>query len=103
MVWLLSNELDYEQAKSVPLTERFPFLEFSIFVHDEVKAEFLKENSYSDTKMQLIEEIAKPAWKALDDTVGKRFIKTHLPFSLLPPNLLDIGCKVILVGQNVFF
>lgn len=27
MVWLLANKLDFEKAKQVPLTQRFPFFE----------------------------------------------------------------------------
>lgn len=42
----------------------------------------------------MIEEISKPARIILDQMNERRFIKTHLPFSLLPPNLLEIGCKV---------
>lgn len=67
---------------------------FSIFVHDETKKEFLQENSFCPERMQLVEEISKPAWKTLSETSERRFIKTHLPFSLLPPNLLEVGCKV---------
>lgn len=44
--------------------------------------------------MEMIEEIAKPARITLDEMTERRFIKTHLPFSLLPPDLLEVGCKV---------
>lgn len=70
------------------------FLRFSIFVHEKTKAEFLKENSYCEKRMKMIEEISKPARITLQETEKRRFIKTHLPFSLLPSNLLEIGCKV---------
>lgn len=73
------------------------FTRFSIFVHDETKKEFLEENSSCPERMKLVEEIAKPAWISLSETSERRFIKTHLPFSLLPPNLLSVGCKVIWV------
>ena len=28
MIWLICNDLDYEKAKSIPLIQRFPYLEF---------------------------------------------------------------------------
>ncbi|XP_045478224.1 sulfotransferase 1B1-like [Harmonia axyridis] len=100
MVWLLANNLDYEKAAEVPLVARFPFLEFSCFVHSELKAEFLKENVDSVSKRQMIEEIAEPICDYLDKFEGRRFIKTHLPLSLLPKNLLTAGCKVIYIARN---
>lgn len=65
-----------------------------MFVHEETKAEFLMENSHSEERMKMIEEIAKPARISLEETTERRFIKTHLPFTLLPSNLLKVGCKV---------
>ncbi|XP_063916844.1 sulfotransferase 1E1-like [Zophobas morio] len=100
LVWLLSNNLDYERAFQTPLDARFPFLEFSSFVHPLVKEEFLQENSHSREKSLLVEEIASPAWKTFMQSSDRRFIKTHLPFSLLPPNLLKVGCKVVYLARN---
>ncbi|XP_044253416.1 sulfotransferase 1E1 [Tribolium madens] len=100
LLWLLSNDLNYEKASQIPLDARFPFLEFSSFVHPDVKEEFLNENRHSDEKCALINEVTAPAWKILAETTERRFIKTHLPFQLLPPNLLKIGCKVIYVARN---
>ena len=37
--------------------------------------------------------------KIAENMPSPRVIKTHLPFQMLPPNLLDI-CKVIFVGRN---
>ena len=38
--------------------------------------------------------------RKVDDLPSPRTIKTHLPFELLPPNLLDT-CKVIFVNRNI--
>ncbi|XP_069702005.1 sulfotransferase 1C4 [Periplaneta americana] len=100
LVWLIANNLDYETARKVPQVERFPFLEFSLFVHDEIKAELLQQNAGDPSKLNLVEQISSPAYKVLEEMTSPRFIKTHFPFSLLPSNLLDIGCKVIYVARN---
>nr|CAI5832060.1 unnamed protein product [Callosobruchus analis] len=94
MVWLIVNDLNYDAAARVPLTERFPFLEFSSFVHKETKAEFLEENMKNPDKYKLVQKIDYPRWKILEGMTSRRFIKTHLPFSLLPSDLLKTGCKV---------
>lgn len=67
---------------------------FSLFVHDETKQEFLDENSNDPKKQELVEQLSTPGYKILEETPSPRFIKTHLPFTLLPKNLLDVGCKV---------
>ncbi|XP_018564737.1 estrogen sulfotransferase isoform X2 [Anoplophora glabripennis] len=100
MAWLLANDLNYQKATEIPLVHRFPFLEFSSFVHKETKDEFLKENAYDEERYQQVQNIDFPAWKMLTEMSGRRFIKTHLPFSLLPPNLLEVGCKVIYIARN---
>ncbi|XP_065345156.1 sulfotransferase 1C4 [Cloeon dipterum] len=99
LVWLVANDLDYETANKIPQVERFPFLEFNIFVHEEVKAEIKALNEGDPYKQELVEIISQPAYLALEEHKGRRFIKTHLPFSLLPPHLLDT-CKVVYVARN---
>lgn len=70
-------------------------------MHDEVKEEFKKENNFSDERQEIIEQMSEPGWKVLRNYKGKRIIKTHFPFSLLPPDLLTSGCKVILfISRN---
>ncbi|XP_066996262.2 sulfotransferase 1C4 [Anabrus simplex] len=100
LVWLIANGLDYNTARRIPLVERFPFLEFNTFVHEETKAEFLAENAHDSMRQAMIERICEPGYKVLDAMASPRFIKTHLPFSLLPPDLLETGCKVIYVARN---
>lgn len=63
-------------------------------MHDEVKAEFDQENAQSAEYLKVVEKLAKPGWEVLNESNERRVIKTHLPFSLLPPNLLTAGCKV---------
>lgn len=40
-----------------------------------------------------------PSWKHIEDAPSPRFIKTHLPLSLLPPNLLKTA-KVIYIARD---
>ncbi|XP_052737838.1 uncharacterized protein LOC112044107 [Bicyclus anynana] len=93
LVWLLCNNLDYERAKSINLSERSPFLEISTLfsfedfpMTEEEKQKFVK--SQIPTTHEDIEKMPSP-----------RFIKTHLPLSLLPPYLLDTT-KVVYVARD---
>lgn len=81
MVWLLANDLDYEAAEQTKLTVRFPFLQFSAF-------EFDPELSKVDT-VRIVETMQRP-----------RFIKSHLPLSLLPAQLLDRKPKIVFVLRD---
>ncbi|XP_062536360.1 luciferin sulfotransferase [Armigeres subalbatus] len=99
MVWLICNNLDFQAARSEPLTKRFPFFEFHIFMHGEMKKQFLMENEDSTNK-QFIEDASKPAYEFLESAKTRRFIKTHFPFSLLPPSIFKTGSKVIYLARN---
>jgi hypothetical protein len=54
----------------------------------------MKSNAGDPEKLDLVEEISRPGYEMLNEMKSPRFIKTHFPLSLLPPNLLDVGCKV---------
>ncbi|KAG5326364.1 ST1C4 Sulfotransferase, partial [Acromyrmex heyeri] len=99
LIWLLANDLNFDVAKKRLLSERFPFLEFSLFNHPEVTQEFLFCNKDDKAKQQLCREIALPGYKVVAEMPSPRFIKTHLPFSMLP-GLLDVGCKVVYIARN---
>ena len=65
------------------------------------------ENTVTDLKTMAEKDPAMEVWlqlmtnsiKLADDMPSPRVIKTHLPFEMLPPNLLDT-CKVIFVSRN---
>ncbi|XP_062699851.1 sulfotransferase 1C4 [Aedes albopictus] len=99
MVWLICNNLDFDAARSEPLTKRFPFFEFHMFMHDKMKAQFLMENENPANK-EFIEQASKPAYELLDSITTRRYIKTHFPFTLLPPSIFKTGAKVIYVARN---
>ncbi|XP_033254474.1 sulfotransferase 4A1-like [Drosophila miranda] len=102
LIWLLDNGLDCEQAQRRPLTERFPFFEFPLFMHSQVKAELLEENHESADALEFIEKISRPGYEVLSEVPSsqRRFIKTHFPFSLLPPSVLQNKCKIGYVARN---
>uniref|UniRef100_A0AAG5DK51 Sulfotransferase domain-containing protein n=1 Tax=Anopheles atroparvus TaxID=41427 RepID=A0AAG5DK51_ANOAO len=100
MVWLTCNDVDFARAKSEPLTQRFSFFEFNLFVHDEVKADLLKENEGNEEGMRFIEQLSHPASSQLAQMQTPRFIKSHLPMSLLPPSVFEKKAKIIYVARN---
>ncbi|XP_073967070.1 luciferin sulfotransferase-like [Choristoneura fumiferana] len=99
LVWMVANDLDYAKSDATPLTERYPFLEFSVFVHPIMKARFHEENSHSAEKLKLLELVSQPGTEQLAAATSQRFIKTHLPLSLLPPSLLDKG-RMVYVARD---
>ena len=76
MVWQIVNKCDFERGK-LPLFERFPFLEIDTLI--------------KDRPLDILDNLEKQE--------GQRLIKTHLPLSLLPDNLLETG-KVVYVARN---
>ncbi|XP_065218897.1 luciferin sulfotransferase-like [Planococcus citri] len=85
MVWCLANGQDH-RAVQKHINQRFPFFEFSTLI-DFADTEFpVPVNSVED-----VEKLASP-----------RFIKTHLPFNLLPEKLQNFStnAKVIHVLRN---
>lgn len=50
-----------------------------------------RNNQHPET---LEEKACIPHHKKLEKTNGRRFIKSHLGFRFLHPQLLEIGCKV---------
>jgi len=89
LVWMIANDLNYDAAQADPLTKRFPFFEFSIFMHDKTKKQLLLENEGNQEKQNFIEIVSTPGYEFLPNIREKRFIKTHLPFSLLPPSVME--------------
>lgn len=71
IVYLISTDLDFEKARATKLDQRFPFLEFPFPGHKEI------------AKMD-----------------SPRFIKTHVPFSLLPRQIEEKKPKVIYIARN---
>lgn len=93
MVWLLMHDFDYEGAK-VELDSRFPFLEADHVLDPGVfKIPGICE------KLTFPPPQPGQYLAAAANASSPRTIKTHMPFSLLPPSLLDT-CKVVYVARD---
>ncbi|XP_043204345.1 sulfotransferase 1C4-like [Amphibalanus amphitrite] len=90
MVWLIANDLDYEGAKT-PITSpfRWSFMEFKA-VLDKGLVAMLRAQGVIPNGSAAASDPNRPS---------PRFVKSHLPFSLNNPRLLDV-CKVVYVARN---
>lgn len=99
MVWLINNDVDYEGALNEKLTDRFPFLEYSLLFREEFKTEILERNNYDQKSVEIVRGMSEPGYNLVAKMKSPRHIKSHLPLSLLPPTLLNT-CKVVYVARN---
>lgn len=84
MCWMIMNNVNYKGAEA-NIFERTPFLEFSGMVDSDILKEALKGTPMEDT-VTYTENLPRP-----------RLIKSHLPFALLPSQLLEKKPKIIFV------
>ncbi|CAH4037220.1 unnamed protein product [Pieris brassicae] len=89
LVWLVANNLDYDTAKSILLMQRFPFLEFSTMFHSEMIQYYLEQSKGDEKKQKEIKMMTTHILDQLAMAPSPRFIKTHLPLSMLSPNILN--------------
>lgn len=73
---------------------------FHLYMHDQTKAKFLNENHDEPWKMELIECLSVPGYKFFTEMTQQRFIKTHLPFKLLPKSIMTRRTKVVYIARN---
>lgn len=87
LVWLIANDCDFDGAKK-SLNQRCPFLEFP----------YLPPRSTLDVAYSHLPP-ATAQMERLGSLESPRFLKTHLPFDLLPADLAET-CKVVYVARN---
>ncbi|XP_055547705.1 luciferin sulfotransferase-like [Wyeomyia smithii] len=80
LVWLICNGLNFSAAKSESLRTRFPFFDISL-IHDAIGGV---------SSFEKVRNMASP-----------RFIKTHLPVSMLPKQYWDVLPKTVYIHRNV--
>lgn len=73
---------------------------FCVFMHNETKQQFLQEQNGNKKNEEMINAISVPSYEFMPNNRQRRFIKTHLPFSLLPPSVMNKQAKVIYVARN---
>ncbi|XP_017782112.1 PREDICTED: sulfotransferase family cytosolic 1B member 1-like [Nicrophorus vespilloides] len=87
MVWCIANDLDFEAAK-VDLDERFPFVEYCVLFGIDCPNDSLPNVRKS---IEYLKSKPRP-----------RFVKTHLPWELLPKQIRNFERrpKIIHVARN---
>ena len=90
------NNVDKEGARKY-IYERSPFIEYQTLYTDD-KKEKMMTGMDSEAREKRQWTLTKTIENA-KRIKSPRLIKTHLPLSMLPPNLLDT-CKVIYVCRN---
>ncbi|XP_073972158.1 sulfotransferase 1C4-like [Rhodnius prolixus] len=102
LLWLVNTKTDFENISAkTPLIERFPFIEFNMIFSDKYLEEIAQLNDYNPEVMKELKRRDTPGYVTAKTMNSPRHFKTHLPPSLLPPNLVDT-CKVVYVARNPF-
>uniref|UniRef100_A0A023F6T1 Putative sulfotransferase n=1 Tax=Triatoma infestans TaxID=30076 RepID=A0A023F6T1_TRIIF len=101
LLWLINNNLDYEISSKTPINERFSFFVPNTMNSDKYLEEIAELNDNDPEVMKVLENIAIPVYVTGEAMKSPRHFKTHLPLSLMPPNLLDT-CKVVYLARNPF-
>lgn len=63
-------------------------------MHDDVKKELIIDNQDDPKKQGFIDIVSTPGYEFLPLINERRFIKSHMPFSLLPPSVMNNQAKV---------
>lgn len=63
-------------------------------MHEKTREQLLEENADSPSNQEFIRNASTPSYQYLWNVDGRRIIKTHLPFSMLPPSVMGERAKV---------
>lgn len=69
-------------------------------MHDKTTQMFLEENEGNAKHQEIIKSLSNPGYEFIANISGKRCIKTHLPFSLLPPSVMSQQAKIVYIARN---
>lgn len=72
----------------------------AFFANQKLRDGLLCEQNGNKANEEYIMAKSLPTYKLLEDMKTRRFIKSHLPFSLLPPSIMEQQSKVIYVARN---
>lgn len=75
---------------------------FNVLLHPSLQEELISLNKSNERNLKFIEQLIKPGYLLLDEIPPneRRFIKSHFPFSLLPPSVMAQKCKVNMQKQH---
>lgn len=65
-----------------------------MFMNDQLTDEVLQENTGKPENQAFVKRAAAPAYEYVREMQGPRVIKTHLPFTMLPPSVMQKRAKV---------
>ncbi|ODN03779.1 Sulfotransferase family cytosolic 1B member 1 [Orchesella cincta] len=90
MVWMIGNDMDFENAKTI-LPVRFPYFEFDASWDENGNDTGTTKGKRNMTSMEIVHHMP-----------STRYIKTHLPFNLLPRQMQtrERSPKIIYVARN---
>ncbi|EFN88432.1 sulfotransferase 4A1 [Harpegnathos saltator] len=89
LVWLVANNMNFDEAGRKSLPDRFPFIEILAIIENKEDARKIINN----------EKRAENSINFVREQLSPRFIKTHLALELLP-KIVNSDCKIIYVARN---
>jgi hypothetical protein len=71
-------------------------------MHDKIKQKIMSENTDSFWNMMFVQLVSGPIYDLIAALPHdeQRFIKTHLPFKLLPPSVMEQRAKVVYIARH---
>ncbi|KAK3890518.1 hypothetical protein Pcinc_005536 [Petrolisthes cinctipes] len=99
LVWCMTHNMDLDTAASTPLPLRSPFIEFDALTHPGHGVEEILSQQFAERHPGQDPKQVGVFLDSAECAKSPRTLHTHLPFSLLPPCLLDT-CKVVYVARN---
>ncbi|KYN08201.1 Sulfotransferase 1C4 [Cyphomyrmex costatus] len=89
LVWLVANNMNFDEARRKYLLERVPFIEYRAIYDDHLVTKDVPGRINTD----------KNSLDFVQNQPSPRFITSHLPFNLLP-TVVNSTCKIIYVARN---
>ncbi|XP_071644270.1 sulfotransferase 1C4-like [Temnothorax longispinosus] len=88
IVWLVANDMNFDEAHRRYLVERFPFVEMGALFDDYIAKDVPGRINTERNSVEFVKSQPSP-----------RFIKSHMPLELLP-TVVNSTCKIIYVARN---